>query len=98
VREHVDEQESAYENMCREAATKDGHSVDQADTCEDGELKCGECPWPGKDQPTDKWIEDAAVKWIEKEYAGEDIDKWVFTRVDMEEAFKAGINHMRKHQ
>ncbi len=31
-----------------------------------------------------------AQQWIKQEYQNEDLDKWVFTKIDMEEAFKAG--------
>lgn len=36
-----------------------------------------------------------AKEWVLKEYDGEDVDKWVFTRVDMEQAFKAGMSEYR---
>ena len=31
-----------------------------------------------------------AEEWVLKEYGVENVDKWIFTRVDMEQAFKAG--------
>jgi len=34
-------------------------------------------------------LEESAIEWVENTYS--DIDRWVFTRVDMEEAFKAGF-------
>jgi hypothetical protein len=41
----VDDQESTSEYMCQKEAVKNGHTTDQADNCEDGELDCENCPF-----------------------------------------------------
>lgn len=38
-----------------------------------------------------------AEEWVLKEYEGENVDKWIFTRIDMEEAFKAGYKEAEKN-
>lgn len=42
-------------NACRACAVKNGHTIDEADNCEDGELNCNGCPWGETAQaPNDK--------------------------------------------
>lgn len=38
-------QEAASEYKCREAALKDGYSIEQADNCDDRFFRCSTCPW-----------------------------------------------------
>lgn len=39
------DQEAAGMEACVMAALKDGHTQEQAENCDDGELKCSACPW-----------------------------------------------------
>ncbi len=39
-----------------------------------------------------------AQKWIEQEYVGEDLDKLVFTKVDMEKAFNTGRKQQEQNE
>lgn len=33
------------EEACRETALRNGHTLDDADMCDDGALGCPDCPW-----------------------------------------------------
>lgn len=47
---HYPRQDLSSENdmaMCYEAASKYGLTQDKADTCEDGNRECPDCPWKG---------------------------------------------------
>lgn len=45
---HFDAQEDAGEAACLTAARASGLSAEQADSCEDCEHKCANCPWREK--------------------------------------------------
>lgn len=48
---HFDGHESASEAACNEEAHRNGFTANQADLCEDGELKCVACPFRKKGAP-----------------------------------------------
>lgn len=37
--------EEAEFGACYEAAAEDGHTVEEAEQCEEGSLLCAKCPW-----------------------------------------------------
>jgi hypothetical protein len=41
----VDAEEAAHEHACYLAAHAHGLAMEQADECDDGALKCPDCPW-----------------------------------------------------
>lgn len=44
-----DAEEAAHEHACLRAAEADGHTTEEAESCEDGEMGCGGCPWKPAD-------------------------------------------------
>lgn len=44
----LEEQEMYAWKDCVEAAQAAGHSVEEAENCDDGEWKCPNCPWKKK--------------------------------------------------
>ena len=43
--EYINQIEDDNEKGCFYAAQLDGYQMRDAETCENGELKCSECPW-----------------------------------------------------
>lgn len=41
----TEKQEATNEHACREEAVKNNYTVEQADNCENGDLKCVNCPF-----------------------------------------------------
>lgn len=41
----IAQHEAANTNACRECAVKNGHTIDEADNCDDGNVGCPDCPW-----------------------------------------------------
>jgi len=46
----IADEESANEDLCRQTAIDNGHTWQEADTCEAGELTCKTCPWRDGDK------------------------------------------------
>ena len=52
---HCRVEEMASEGACHECALKNGHTVSEADNCDDGSMGCPDCPWkPSKDGEKDE--------------------------------------------
>lgn len=35
----------ASERACNETAIRNGHTIDEAEMCDNGSVKCPDCPW-----------------------------------------------------
>lgn len=42
---YIRAEEERNAGACIEAAEKDGYTPEQAEECDDGNLKCKDCPW-----------------------------------------------------
>ncbi len=43
--DYIRSEEAAEAGRCYGVALSNGHSIAQADECDDGSLKCSDCPW-----------------------------------------------------
>lgn len=45
ISKDISNQESASEDACRTEALKNGYSIEDADTCDNNNKNCKNCPW-----------------------------------------------------
>jgi hypothetical protein len=71
---YINDQEDAAEFACNSTAVENGHMVEEAENCDDGNLNCPDCPFTpeGREKRKEKVIKYQEIKEEDKEEIYED--------------------------